>query len=238
MRAVEFWDRQHQRSDPAAPPKGDPILEAALTYFGDVTGKRLLDVGCGLGAASVFFASRGAHVVSIDLSAVAISKLRAYCLANGLLNVTPLCLPAADITSLGHFDFVIGSMILHHIEPFQEFTVSLRQVLSPTGKAFFYENSAASSFLIWFRNHVVGRLGVPKFGDSEEFPLTPDEIRILSRLFSVRIVYPELLFFRLASTYLLRGHWGMPFAWLDTACFRIPWMRRNSYRQFLQLEPL
>jgi len=58
------------------------------------------------------------------------------------------------------------------------------------GRAFFYENSAMSSLLVWFRQHVVGRWWVPKCGDEEEFPLTPGEVDMLRRAFAVRVAYP------------------------------------------------
>ena len=64
---------------------------------------------------------------------------------------------------------------------------ALRRTLKPNGKAFFYENNAASDLLIWFRNNLVGKLGVPKYGDKDESPLAPQEIDLLRRSFSVRI---------------------------------------------------
>ena len=36
--------------------------------LGDLNGKTLLDIGCGLGEASVYFAIRGAEVTSRDIS--------------------------------------------------------------------------------------------------------------------------------------------------------------------------
>ena len=41
---------------------------AILAAMGDLAGKRLLDVGCGLGESSVYFALRGALVTAVDLS--------------------------------------------------------------------------------------------------------------------------------------------------------------------------
>jgi hypothetical protein len=47
--------------------------------------------------------------------------------------------------------------------------------------------------MIWFRQNIVGKLWVPKHGDSEEFPLTPSEVDEIRKYFEVEIVYPELL---------------------------------------------
>jgi len=126
-------------------------------------------------------------------------------------------------------------MVLHHIEPFEEFVVALRTALRPEGKAFFYENSATSSLLMWFREHVVGRLWVPKGGDKEESPLSPGEIKALSRHFRVEVVYPELVFFRLIAWYLFRGRGEPPFRQLDVLLYRVPRFRRYSYRQYVLL---
>ena len=142
---------------------------------------------------------------------------------------------AGDISRLGRFDFIVGSMILHHVEPFEAFARALRQAMEDWGKGFFYENSAASSVLMWFHQHAVGRLGVPKYGDEKEHPLTRMEIEELRQHFRVDIVHPELLFFRLFSTYFLRGRLMAPFECLDTALFKISWFRQCSYRQYLYL---
>ncbi len=45
-----------------------PEMRFITQQLGDLRGKRLLDVGCGLGEASVYFATKGANVVSTDLS--------------------------------------------------------------------------------------------------------------------------------------------------------------------------
>src|SRR5262249_11444631 len=39
-----------------------------LSELGDIRGKRILDLGAGLGESSVFFASRGAEVTAVDIS--------------------------------------------------------------------------------------------------------------------------------------------------------------------------
>ena len=41
---------------------------AILELMGDLRGKRLLDVGAGLGESSVYFALRGAEVTAVDIS--------------------------------------------------------------------------------------------------------------------------------------------------------------------------
>jgi len=59
------------------PFKPDPLSRKGLHYLDG--GKRLLDVGCGEGADSVFFARKGFSVTSIDKNGEHLKHFRAYC---------------------------------------------------------------------------------------------------------------------------------------------------------------
>ncbi len=235
----EHWDRIFSQDTAYSrielPAENDPVLTTASDYFGDLAGKVLIDLGAGNGKASLYFARKGAHVLSVDQSQVAINNLTVFCMENEIANIEPLHRSAMEIGTLGPADFVFGSMILHHIEPFAKFAAALDATLTQNGTAFFWENNAFSKTMIWFRQHVVGRAWVPKFGDSEEFPLTPAEVEVLRSRFDVKVSYPELLYFRLVSQYVFRGHLQTPFALLDSLFYKLPWFRRYSYRQYLYL---
>ena len=242
MDSTEFWNDIYAQSAAEGdslvelPNMTDPVLNRALTYFGDVRGHTLIDIGSGRGAASLFFASHGARVISIDLSEVATRNLAAYCRSRDIVNVETHCMAAHELQRLGKVDFIFGSMILHHIEPFEEFARILRATLRPHGKAFFWENNARSSIMIWFRRNIVGRFWIPKYGDDEEFPLMPSEIDELRNYFDVKVEYPYLLLFTLISVYVLRNRFKWPFERLDKFLYRYPSIRQYSYRQYLLLE--
>ncbi|HWP42667.1 MAG TPA: class I SAM-dependent methyltransferase [Blastocatellia bacterium] len=83
----------------------------------DVSRKRVLDIGCGSGAYSLWFAERGAEVTGIDLSPVMVAlaeekarqrrldmRLRAGDVKEGL--------PFED----GEFDIVFSATMLHYVE--------------------------------------------------------------------------------------------------------------------------
>ena len=235
MSAENHWNQIYSNNPTRIPNENDPMLLTAIQYFGDITGKKLLDLGCGDGRSSLFFAKRGAHVTAIDTSEVAIQNLSQFCLENNISNITPVQCSAFDISDLEPFDFAFGNMILHHLEPFETFAQVLRQSITPSGKAYFRENSSFSNLLVWCRNNLVGKYGIPKLGDDEEFPLTPAEVDIIRQYFSVNIVYPELLFFRLISQYLLKGNLSQVTKKIDDYLFRFEGVRKYSYRQNLFL---
>src|SRR5688572_21931047 len=68
------------------PFKPDPLAEKALPYL--KTGKHLLDVGCGEGADSVFFAKKGFQVTAIDNNKIYLSRLHAFISDNVLTNIS------------------------------------------------------------------------------------------------------------------------------------------------------
>lgn len=89
------------------------VLADTMDRF-DITGKRVLELGCGLGLASLVLAHRGADVVASDHHPLAESFL-AY---NAGLNDLP-ALHYRDLpwelpdTTLGRFDLIIGSDVLY-----------------------------------------------------------------------------------------------------------------------------
>jgi SAM-dependent methyltransferase len=233
--ARQHWENVYAARDitPATPDDG--LAKAAMAHFGDVESLRILDLGCGSGEYSLFFAASGADVTAVDYSEVAIQTLAEYCDSKAIHRITPVVVNAFDISDLGTFDAVFGSMILHHLEPFPKFVDVLHSAVAPQGKAFFYENNAMSKTLVWCREHLTGHYGIPKFGDGEEFPLTPNEIDELRRRFIVQVTYPEMLFARMASAYLLRWRAEQACEWIDSQLYRFERLRRYSYHQYVLL---
>src|SRR5262245_58970291 len=88
-------------------------------YVGQVSGKVVLDIGCGSGLWSVWLASQGANVVCIDLSPVGVNKTLDRARHNGLADrVVAHCLNATDLCRVvqpGSVDLAVGFSVLHHI---------------------------------------------------------------------------------------------------------------------------
>lgn len=236
---VTFWDQIYLEM-PSSKLRLDETIEVALhcaqSFFQCNETSRILDIGCGRGETSVFWARTGAQVTAVDYSPAAISELNQYCAQHGITNIKAIASDAMAIDELGQFNYVFGSLILHHLEPFHHFTKVLRRSLTADGKAFFYENNGASDFLMWMRDHIIGKLWIPKWGDKEESPLAPHEIELLRAFFHVSVLYPEMKFFQLAATYIFRGRFGRQLKVVDDFLFRHNVGVRYSYRQYVMLE--
>ena len=107
-----------------------------------------------------------------------------------------------DVDQFGKkFDFVACQMILHHIEPFCDFAKNVSKCMKQGAAGLFYENSSRNRILIFFRNHLVGKFGVPKYGDNVEVPLEDSEINVLRENFcEVSVTIPCFVFFSMLGT--------------------------------------
>jgi len=110
-----------------------------LKHLGDVRGKYLLDLGCGAGENSVYFASRGANCVASDYSpgmvevALRLAEANRVQVEGRVINAMAIDFP--DNT----FDIVYASNLLHHI-PHPKLTLQeMHRVLKPGGVACFWD---------------------------------------------------------------------------------------------------
>lgn len=87
---------------------------AMLALAGDVTGRRILDAGCGSGLLSAALRDRGAVVTGIDASVGMLALARRRLGNDVALQVVDLRdpLPFDD----GTFDDVASSLVLHYLE--------------------------------------------------------------------------------------------------------------------------
>ena len=93
-------------------PAGRVLAEAMSTF--DVAGKRILELGCGLGLSSLVLQRRGADIVASDHHPLAPSFLAHNAALNDLPTVTYHDLPwTVPDARLGRFDLIIGSDILY-----------------------------------------------------------------------------------------------------------------------------
>jgi SAM-dependent methyltransferase len=124
---------------------------AMLELAGDVTGRRILDAGCGSGPLFSALRDRGAIVTGIDASAGMLELARRRLGADADLRVADLArpLPFPD----GVFDDVIASLVLHYLEDWGPTLAELRRVLRPGGRLLV---SVDHPFVITLMRHMAG----------------------------------------------------------------------------------
>ncbi|NJP92891.1 class I SAM-dependent methyltransferase [Nonomuraea sp. FMUSA5-5] len=105
---------------------------AMLDLAGDVSGRRILDAGCGSGALTARLRERGAIVTGIDASAGMLAVARRRLGDDADLRVADLRepLPFGD----DEFDDVIASLVLHYLEDWGPTLAELRRVIKPGGR--------------------------------------------------------------------------------------------------------
>jgi SAM-dependent methyltransferase len=110
-----------------------------LAQMGDIRGKRLLDLGCGAGENSVYFAKKGAHCVATDYSPGMVEVALQLAEANGV-EVEGRTENAMELTFPDNtFDIVYASNLLHHIPDPKVAIKEMHRVLKPGGKACFWD---------------------------------------------------------------------------------------------------
>lgn len=106
--------------------------------IGDLRGKRVLELGCGAGEGSVYFALQGAQVVATDISSGMIE------ISGRLAQKYGVDIHAKKMTAEqieypeASFDIVYGNGVLHHVD-FKSAVREAARVLKPGGKAVFIE---------------------------------------------------------------------------------------------------
>lgn len=110
----------------------------ALQKLGDLKDKRILDLGCGAGESSVYFAIKGGDVFAVDISTEMLKKTKElserYGVKVKLFNMEAEKLKFEN----NYFDFVFGNNVLHHCD----IKLSIKEiyrVLKNNGKAIFIE---------------------------------------------------------------------------------------------------
>ncbi len=113
-----------------------------LRLAGNVSGRRILDAGCGSGPLSAALLARGAAVTGFDVSAAMVELARQRLGDGADLRVADLAapLPFAD----AEFDDVVSSLVLHYLEDWAVPLAELRRVLKPGGRLIVSVNHPAA----------------------------------------------------------------------------------------------
>ena len=165
------WDAHAHHTDVARELGPDDVLPPDMTFeryaaehlsmsgmadfLGDLTDRRILEYGCGLGQLSVVLARSGALVTTFDLSQASIDVARKRAELNGVADRIDFHLASGEALPFetGSFDLAIGKAILHHLDP-EVGARELARVLAPGGRATFSEPLGTNPLVVFARAHV------------------------------------------------------------------------------------
>ena len=130
-------------------------IPALLSLLPDLSGKSLLDLGCGYGEHCKMFINMGAaNVVGVDISE---KMLEVAHRANSDPKITYLNIPIEDIDKLdGQFDVVISSLAIHYVDSFAEVVKKIYDKINTDGVFVFSQEhpigTACSSVNRWTKD--------------------------------------------------------------------------------------
>ncbi|MDD4539338.1 MAG: class I SAM-dependent methyltransferase [Lentisphaeria bacterium] len=146
-------------------------------WLGDVHGKKILELGCGAGEASVFLAKRGGDVTATDISGEMLKVADELARNNGVTIATSKCLSHALSFPDASFDVVYCANLLHHVD-IDATLAEVRRVLKTGGIFVAWEPLAHNPVINVYRRMA------DKVRTADEHPLTMAQIKTLSRYFS------------------------------------------------------
>jgi len=214
--------------------------------MGDIRGKRLLDLGCGLGESSVYFALQGADVLAVDLSPEMCYLTERAAEQHGVALRT-MAASVEDLRLDGdEFDLVYAANLLHHLPDVDGAVRIVADALRPGGRAFFWDPLAYNPIIEVYR-----RLAT-QVRTADEAPLRFSVLDLFRRHFT-KVDHREFWLLTLAiflKYYLVDGldpnrvrywkhilsedegalrKWFAPLARLDDVLLRLPLVNRLAW---------
>lgn len=131
------WDKQSllvERLEPPFSYYSSDLFNCAKTYIGDFQNKTMLEIGCGNGETSVWFAKNGAQVYGLDISDESIAIANERSQVNNTTAQTRFFVSPAEHIDLpdNFFDIVFINVSLHHLEV-EKALQEIKRLLKPNG---------------------------------------------------------------------------------------------------------
>lgn len=160
-----------------------------VDFFGDISGKKILDAACGVGWASLYFARSGGIVYCFDISEKSIQVAKRFAMNNGLDHrIYAEVMPAEYLRYDNEFfDFVFVNAAVHHCN-IQRVSSEFYRVLKPGGKVAIIEDYGYHPFLNIYRYLT------PTRRTPHEKALKREDVELFIKRFScVEMEYYQLL---------------------------------------------
>jgi ubiquinone/menaquinone biosynthesis C-methylase UbiE len=220
-----------------------------LSRMGDLRGKRLLDIGAGLGESSVYFALQGTQVTMTDISPGMVRTGRELARRYGV-EIEGIVSEAEDLgVAAESFDYVYIANTIHHVRDRDALFQKIHRALKPGGRFFSYDPLAYNPAINVYRRIAT------EVRTEDESPLTVADLRLARRYFP-NVQHREfwistlLLFVKYYA--LDRVHpnqdrywkrilrespeslrWWMPLRAIDAALTRLPLMRWMAWNMVM-----
>jgi ubiquinone/menaquinone biosynthesis C-methylase UbiE len=148
-----------------------------LSKMGSLEGKRLLDIGAGLGESSVYFALKGAQVTVVDISPQMVSRTLSLGRKFGV-QLRGLVSSAENLNLPSEtFDIIYAANTLHHVQNRASFFGQMRSALKPGGMFFSYDPLVYNPVINVYRR-MATEVRTP-----DEAPLTTADIKLARQYF-------------------------------------------------------
>jgi ubiquinone/menaquinone biosynthesis C-methylase UbiE len=200
-------------------------LYKQLTEIG-VSGKKVLEYGCGPGSQAFTLASQGASVTAIDISDIAIDLGKKEASKENLdIDFFVMNAESLDFKN-DEFDKVCGSGILHHLDIEKAYS-EIHRVLKKNGSAIFFEPLGHNPVINYYRNRT------PDLRTEDEHPLLIKDIQLAREYFSeVKVHYFHLT--SIAASFVpiapVRGAFSNLFNGIDSLLFKlIPGLKKYAW---------
>jgi predicted nicotinamide N-methyase len=118
----------------AYPWTGSRCLAEYVTRWVDLRGRRVLEIGCGLGIAGLAAAAAGAAVVFVDAATPALAFVRASLRVNGL-EATTVCADFRTLAAGACFECILAAEVAYEPATFGDLAATLARHLAPGGTA-------------------------------------------------------------------------------------------------------
>jgi 2-polyprenyl-3-methyl-5-hydroxy-6-metoxy-1,4-benzoquinol methylase len=154
-----------------------PEMRHITSKLGDLEGKSLLDVGCGLGEASVYFALKGASVTSSDLSSEMLVNTKKLAEHHCVSVTTHLASSDRMELQPESFDIIYAGNLMHHVD-IADTVVKIKKLLKKNGVLVTWDPLAYNPIINVYRKIAT------EVRTIDEHPFTVNDIKTFKRNFS------------------------------------------------------